>query len=223
MRMWVVGVGPGDPKLLTLAAVEILQKAELVFAPLMGSETSSRAYQIVKPFLSERCRVIQLNFSKNRQELSRTILSKMAECSQKEAVFLVLGDPLLYGSFFKLLPELQRRTSLEVRIVPGISAYQAMGARLGIPLIQNGEVMSIIPGTISSERLETLLELSDTCLFYKVASLFQRNFALLKDFHRGWIGENLTTSKEKIYPLPENLSNLPYFSMAILKKAWFVR
>lgn len=219
MKVWVVGVGPGNPKLLTLAAVEVLQKAKLVFAPLMGSETSSRAYQMVKPFLSERCRVIQLRFSKNRQELSRTILSKMAEYSQKEAVFLVLGDPLLYGSFFKLLPEIQKKVSLEVKIIPGISAYQVMGAHLGIPLVQNDEVMSIVPGTVSSERLKTLLEFSDTCLLYKVASLFRGNPAVLKDFRRGWIGENLSTSKEKIYPLSENLSNLPYFSMAILKKA----
>lgn len=219
MRMWVVGVGPGNPKLLTLAAVEVLQKAKLVFAPLMGSETSSRAYQMVKPFLAKRCKVVQLHLGGDMDKVSQTILDEAAKCPCKEVVFLVLGDPLLYGSFFKLLPEIQRKASLEVRIVPGITAYQVMGARLGIPLVQNDEVMSIVPGTVSSERLKTLLEFSDTCLLYKVASLFRGNPAVLKDFRRGWIGENLSTSKEKIYPLSENLSNLPYFSMAILKKA----
>jgi len=219
VKLWVIGVGPGDPKLLTLAALEVLQKAELVFAPLMGSEASSRAYQVVKVFLPDHCKVVQLCFDGDERKISQTILDEIARYSCEEAVFLVLGDPLLYGSFFKLFPEIQKKANLEIKIIPGISAYQVMGARLGIPIAQGDEVVSIVPGTVSLERFKALLELSDTLLLYKLALFLRQGFLVSQDFCKGWVGENLSTDKEKIYPLPRDSRSLPYFSMAILKKA----
>ncbi|MBC7217817.1 MAG: precorrin-2 C(20)-methyltransferase [Candidatus Caldatribacterium sp.] len=216
MKLWIVGVGPGDPRLLTVHAVEVLRRVELAFAPLMGSELESRAYQVACPYLSPGCAVVYLSLED--PHASRRVVEALASRKPKEAAFLVLGDPGLYGSPFRILPEVAGGIPLEVEVIPGISAHQVMSARLLLPLAQGGEILSIVPGTAEKERIGTLLANSDTCVVYKVASLFRRVALDFGDSFEGWIGENLATEKEKIYPLANCSLSLPYFSLAFLRR-----
>lgn len=218
MRMWVVGTGPGDPKLLTLLAIEVLQRVKVVFAPLMGSESSSRAYQVVQSYLSPHCRVVNLCFNEDFDKLSQIVAEEATKYPSEEAAFLVIGDPTLYSSFFRIFSEVEEKAALEIKIIPGISAHQVMSAHLGVPLAQGEEIVSIIPGTASKERVKILINNSDTCVIYKAASLLKQKSLYLETFSRGWVGENLSTNCEKIYPLPKRLLHLPYFSLALLKK-----
>lgn len=215
MKLWVVGVGPGDPKFLTVQACEVLGRVQLVFAPLMGRETESRAYQVARPYLSPGCIVVRLPLG--NAEVPRVIAEAVRTHRPQEVAFLVLGDPGLYGSFYRVLPEVRGIFS-EITVIPGISAHQVLSARLAIPLAQGEEIVSIVPGTAPREAIAQALEVSATCVVYKVGVVF-RSGAL--DFGvplEVWIGENLATKEEKIYPLPEYPLHLPYFSLALLRR-----
>lgn len=215
MKLWVVGVGPGDPKLLTVQACAVLGRVQLAFAPLMGAESESRAYQAARPYLSPECVVIRLPLGDAR--VSRVITETVRAHKPQEVAFLVLGDPGLYGSFYRVLPEIQDVFS-EITIIPGVSAHQVLSARLAIPLAQGEEIVSIVPGTAPREVIAQVLQISATCVVYKVGVLFRSgsfDFGIPLEV---WIGENLTTKEEKIYPSSGHSLHLPYFSLALLRR-----
>lgn len=215
MKLWVVGVGPGDPKLVTVQASEVLRRVQLAFAPLMGAESESRAYQVAWSYLSPDCAVVRLPLGSSA--VPRIIVEAVRTHRPQEAAFLVLGDPGLYGSFYRILPEIQDIFS-EITIIPGISAHQVLSARLAIPLAQGEEIASIVPGTAPREVIAQVLQISTTCVVYK-AGVLSRSGSL--DFGiplEVWIGENLATKEEKIYPSSGHSLRLPYFSLALLRR-----
>lgn len=216
MKLWVVGVGPGDPKLLTVYAVEVLRRVRLVFAPLMGAESESRAYQTALPYLSPECMVVRLVLGE--PEIPRIITEAVHKYRPEEAAFLVLGDPGIYGSALKVLREMDNEVFSEIEVIPGISAYQVMGARLVLPLVQGEEILSIVSGTAPEERIKAVFANSDICVVYKAAALFKHgDFGFGSPFLEGWIGEHLATDRERIYPFSHRPPSLPYFSLALFR------
>lgn len=214
MKLWVIGVGPGDPRLLTVWACEVLNRVRLVFAPLMGAESESRAYQVVRPYLSPECVVVRLSLGDS--EVSRVIVEAVHTHKPQEAAFLVLGDPGLYGSFYRVFPAI-RDVFTEVTVIPGISAHQVLSARLVLPLAQGEEIVSIVPGTAPQRAIAQVLSTSATCVVYKASVLFRHSALDFGAPLEVWIGENLATEAERIYPFPGCPLHLPYFSLAILR------
>jgi len=168
-----VGVGPGDPDLLTLRAVHAIQDAELIFAPSRRSGERSLALQIVGHLLDPaRQRVVTVPFPDERHghtwdEAAETVVAHLGE--EGRGVFLTEGDPLLFGSFGHLATALRRRQSaILVGTVPGVSSVTAAAAVAGIPLVDGHERLAIVPGTAPLAQIEQTLRAFDCTVLLKV-------------------------------------------------------
>ncbi len=170
-----IGVGPGDPDLITLKAVKALAQVEVVFAAASTDNDHSIALSIVRPHLPNGVRVANLGFpmTHNRAALepawekNAAIVAAAVEAGEN-AAFLTLGDPLTYSTFGYLLRALRRRSpDLPVVVVPGVTSYQAAAARTETVLSEAGESLLVISGVCNAERLRELLENADNAAILK--------------------------------------------------------
>ena len=174
MKFTVAGVGPGDPELMTLKALRIIREADLVLAPYSPRGKYSVAEAVVRANLPE-LEVVPIVFpmltdSEEREKFLRAELEKLrAKWEKAESVVLpVIGDSALYatGSYLfdawrKLVP------SMELSLVPGISAHQLAASRLGIFLAMGTGVFSVIPGIDDRESIVAALKQADSAALYK--------------------------------------------------------
>lgn len=173
--LYGVGVGPGAPDLLTLRAVNVLGKVDVILAAASPRNDYSAALETARPHLRPDVRMLRLEFPMTRD---RAVLHEAwrvaAEETQKvleggeNAAFLTIGDPLVYSTFGYLMQTLkQRAPHLLVEIISGITSIQAAAARTGTILCENSESLRIIPGINSREELEKALESADTAVILK--------------------------------------------------------
>jgi len=169
-----VGVGPGDPELLTLKAINAIKSADIVIAPRTEKKDESTALSIARPYIQDGCKVLELVFpmNYNAQALSDAWTSNKGIIlgllnDGKKVAFLTLGDPMLYSTYmyvYRLLED----TGHELVNIPGVNSFSAIGNRLGVPLAEGGDILTIIPATIDDERLEKVLAASDNVVLMKV-------------------------------------------------------
>ena len=142
--LYGIGVGPGDPDLIPVKAVNILKKVDVVFAASSTKNPHSQAIEIARPHIPDTADVRMLAFpmTSDRDEAekawishAKTIIDELAKGS--DAAFLTLGDTMTYSTYGYILPHIQREAP-EARIitVPGITSYQAAAARLNKPLVE---------------------------------------------------------------------------------------
>lgn len=173
--LYGVGVGPGAPDLLTLRAVSVLGKVDVILAAASPRNDYSAALETARPHLRPDVRMLRLEFPMTRD---RAVLHEAwrvaAEETQKvlengeNAAFLTIGDPLVYSTFGYLMQTLkQRAPHLPVEIISGITSIQAAAARTGTILCENSESLRIIPGINSREELEKALDDADTAVILK--------------------------------------------------------
>lgn len=173
--LYGVGVGPGAPDLLTLRAVNVLGKVDVILAAASPRNDYSAALETARPHLRPDVRMLRLEFPMTRD---RAVLHEAwrvaAEETQKvleggeNAAFLTIGDPLVYSTFGYLMQTLgQRAPHLPVEIIPGITSIQAAAARTGTILCENSETLRVIPGINSREELEKALDGADTAVILK--------------------------------------------------------
>ncbi len=169
-----IGVGPGDPELLTVKAIRLIQQADVVIAPKTEKKEDSVALTIAKPYLKEATPIVKLVFpmvferetlTAAWQENKNAILQLLA--AGKKVVFLTLGDPMFYSTYIYIFHLLQN-CGYPVETVPGVPAFCAMASRLGYPLADGNDVVSVIPATVSEARLDQALALSDNVVLMKV-------------------------------------------------------
>jgi precorrin-2/cobalt-factor-2 C20-methyltransferase len=172
--LYGVGVGPGDPELMTLKAIKTIEKADVIIAPKTEKKEDSVALTIAKPYLKNDVQVLKLVFPMvfDQEELTdawvsnqHTILELLA--AGKKVVFLTLGDPMFYSTFiyiFKLL----EGCGYPVETIPGITAFCAIGSKLGYPLAEGNDVLSIIPATAPEEKISQALANADNVVLMKV-------------------------------------------------------
>jgi len=150
-----VGVGPGDPELLTVKAVRTLHEADVVFAPTWHPARDSLALTVVKPILEGRQappQIISLVFPmvKDKKQL-KTAWKENADTVAKQAqdgklvAFVVIGDPNLYSTFTYVQRELRiRYPNVKVETIPGIASHSACAAKSGMPLAFGKESLLIM-------------------------------------------------------------------------------
>ncbi len=188
-KLYGVGIGPGDPKLLTLKAKEILEKVDLIFCPKGDEDKISWARSIIEATTSSPKEFVELTFPMSRNEKVlkaywRKAARRIAEAVSKgkEAAFITLGDPFIYSTYIYLLRTLhQDFPSIEVETIPGISAFNAAAARAQVPLLQGDEKLAILPVREDLKGLREAFEAFDTVILMKVGSKLDKVMALLEE------------------------------------------
>jgi precorrin-2/cobalt-factor-2 C20-methyltransferase len=228
-RLVGVGVGPGDPELLTIKAARLIREASIVFAPVRRPGDRSLALEIVAEHVdARRQQLICVPFPERRDgETWEPAARRMVEAlgSTRNGVFLTEGDPLLFGSFGHVAAAIRRLCpDLEIEIVPGVSSVTAAAAAAGIALADYEDRLAVVPATADLGDVErTLLEF-ECVVILKVG---RRLGALLEKIERlglsagavyvrrcGWRDQEIVRDVRSLVPDPPR----DYFALLIVRR-----
>jgi len=234
-----IGVGPGDPELLTFKAAKALKKVDIICIPKSHINKPSMALGMIKEVLEERttpAEIIELVFPMTKDDLNNrklwvenaTIVAEKAQ-KGKDVAFITLGDPMLYSTF-RYLYECVKETypEIELEIIPGVTSVTAAAASSKLPLAEKDEVVTIIPTNLDSAHLEDAARHADNLVFMKCAFHIKE---LIPTLLKSGFTKNSTVALVKRCTLSEEkvivgkldeVSNWDvkedYFSVAIVKK-----
>jgi precorrin-2/cobalt-factor-2 C20-methyltransferase len=176
-RLIGVGVGPGDPELVTLKAVRVLREADIVFVPVASSGEPGRAEAVVLAHV-DAAPVRRLPFSLDPSEGERDRSWERAAAAvagalahgpiAMTAAFATIGDPSVYSTFTYLAERVRALLpGVDIGVVPGITAMQDLAARSGIPLVIGTERLALLPLAQGTSGLAGALADHDTVVCYK--------------------------------------------------------
>jgi len=231
-RLYGVGLGPGDPSLMTVRAVEVIAGADVVAyhsARHGRSIARSIAERHLRPDHIEERLVYPVTtettdhpggYRGALDDFYAEAAARLAEHLDAGRTVAVLaeGDPFFYGSYMHMHKRLADRYPTEV--VPGVTSVSAAAARLGTPLVEAEEVLTILPGTLPEEELTARLASTDSAAVLKLGRTFPAVRRALERSGRladAQYVERATMGGERTAPLAEvDPRSVPYFSMAVL-------
>ncbi len=234
-RLIGIGVGPGDPELLTLKALRLLRAAPVV-AYYAGPRKRGNAFTTVQDYLREEQILLPLVYPVtgripaapfDYEGIMRGFYDSAAEriadhlAAGRDVVTLCEGDPFFYGSFMYLHDRLAGRFRAEV--VPGVCSVVASAAALATPLVYRDQSMLVLAGTLPEAELERRLADVDAAAVMKLGSNFEKVRRVLNRLGlagRALYVERATMQDQRIRPLAEiDPASVPYFSMVLLPGA----
>jgi len=223
--LYGLGVGPGDPDLITLKALKILTRAPVIAYP--APETGdSLARSIAAPHIPKgrdeiviRTPMVPGKFpAHDVYDHYATEIDAHLSAGRDVAV-LCEGDPFLYGSFMYLFSRLSDDHPAEV--VPGVSSLGACAAAAGVPLVSRNQVLTVLPGPLDEAELEDRIRNSAAVAIMKVGrhlEKIRRVLAKLDLTDNAQYVEHATMSEQRVLPLNEvNGDGAPYFSMVLVR------
>jgi len=231
-RLFGVGVGPGDPDLMTIKARRLIEAADVIAYPMARRGAGGVARGIAAPFLREDHILVAMTYPITVEETNhpggyeaavREFYDESAEQiaahldAGRDVVVLCEGDPFFYGSYMYLHERLAHRYSTEV--VPGVTSFSAAAAAAGRPLVKRDDVLTILPGTLPTDVLAARLSTSDAAVVMKLG----RNFASVRAAadaagvaERGIYVERASSDRERIAPLAGVDEKVPYMSLVLV-------
>ena len=178
-RLYAVSTGPGDPELLTVKAIRVLEAADVVFAPSTGSERQV-ALDIVSGYIDGK-EVVSCSTPMTKDEkvlaaaydeIAGDIAARLD--AGQDVAFVTLGDVSVYSTYFRV-DERLRPLGYDIEVVPGVTSFCAASARLGKPLCQGGQRLLVVP--VAHHDIDDCLEVDANKVFMKSA----RSIMELKD------------------------------------------
>ncbi len=178
--LYGIGVGPGDPDLLTLKAVKALNNVSHIFAAASSKNDYSLAQAIVQDHIPPGVSVDQLAFpmtfnSQSLESAWSANCEKVVEILQegKNVAFLTLGDPLTFSTFIYLMRKVRKRLpEVAVTTIPGITSYQAAAACANQPLAEGEETITVLSAAKGGGRLKDVIAVSDNVVLMKTYKQF---------------------------------------------------
>ncbi|MCU4186275.1 precorrin-2 C(20)-methyltransferase [Acidiferrimicrobium sp. IK] len=234
-RLWGLGVGPGDPELVTLKAYRILRDADVVawFAATGRESNARRAVAVhLRPGQEELPLIYPVTTETLPAEVSyEGLLAKFYDEAAasigallddgRDVAVLCEGDPLFYGSYMYLHNRLAAYYDHEV--VPGVPSMLAGAAVLGTPLVSLNEMLTVLSGVLPADELYRRLVSADAVVIMKLG----RNLAKVRDcveraglLARAWYVERATMEAQRVLPLADaDAARAPYFSLVVIPSA----
>ncbi|HJC09513.1 MAG TPA: precorrin-2 C(20)-methyltransferase [Candidatus Blautia merdigallinarum] len=226
-KLYGVGVGPGDPELLTLKALRLIKENQAIAVP--GNDIyTSVAYKIVKgayegldektlfpvamPMTKDPV-VLQANHEKAADDVEKYLKEG------QNVVFLTLGDPTVYSTYLYVHKRILER-GYEAEIVSGITSFCAVAARLNMGLVEMAEPLHVIPATYKAQEMDQILELPGTKVLMKTGKKMQQvRESILNSGQDAVMIENCGMEDEKIYRSAEEIPEASgYYSLIIVKE-----
>jgi precorrin-2/cobalt-factor-2 C20-methyltransferase len=234
--LYVIGVGPGDPELLTIKGMRILNEISCICVPKGREEGSSLALAIVKRIVNtENKEIVELYFPMRKtrkadhqneldprwDEAVRSVSARLSRGT--DIAFITIGDPSIYSTFFYLHEKLlETNPGLRVEIVPGVSSITASAARAGISLGLADEKIALLPANYPGE-LRQILETFDTVVLMKVHKVFEKVLKVLDELHLTGNAVYICRAGMEDEKIIRDIAmvkekDLNYFSMVIVRK-----
>ena len=222
--LYGLGIGPGDPELLTLKAVRLIRENEVIAFPgEMPQETVAYkiAVQAVPELAEKELTALPMPMTKDPKVLEEThthaadIVENFLK-NGKNVVFLTLGDPTVYSTYLYVHKKILER-GLKAEIVSGITSFCAVAARLNMGLVEKAEPLHVIP---ASYQIEEALRLPGTKVLMKAGKKMKEVKATLQEIGaQAVMIENCGMPDEKIYANTEEIpENAGYYSLIIVKE-----
>jgi precorrin-2 C20-methyltransferase/precorrin-3B C17-methyltransferase len=231
-RLYGVGLGPGDPELVTVKAARIIERAGVI-AYHQGPRKRSNARRIADPYVRDGVieELLEYPVTTGITDHPGGYAGAMADfyelCAKKlaahleagrDVVVLAEGDPLFYGSYMYVHDRLGAR--FETEVVPGVPAFAAATAVLGTPLARQADVLTVLQGTMPRPELARRLADTDAAIIMKLGRTFPDVRAALAEAGRlddAWYVERASMAEERWLPAAEvDAADVPYFSLIVL-------
>ena len=231
-RFWGVGVGPGDPELVTLKAARLIGAADVVaYHAGVGKQSNARriAADLVPAGCVEECLTYPVTTGSTTHPggYAGALADFYAESADRlaahleagrDVVLLAEGDPLFYGSFMYMHDALAER--FETVVVPGVPAFAAATASVAWPLVRQTDVLTVLPGTLPEPELARRLADTDGAVIMKLGRTFpavRRALAAAGRLEHAMYVERASMGEERVLPVAEvDADTVPYFSLVVV-------
>lgn len=233
-----IGVGPGDPDLLTVKAVKAIRSADIIMCPASSEDRPSIAFSIISQLIdkSEDQEVVKLIFpmTKDRDVLERTwkrnakIMAETA-MSGKNVVYITVGDPYLYSTWIYMHRDLaDNHPDIDIVVIPGIVSIFTFASKVGVSIAEGAEKVAIIPSCYDLSSVREIAKSSETMVFLKDGRYFDQVIDVLRE--SGFpedsifaIGQDLGTDKEIVRKMTlgevnDSALTTKYFSILVVKR-----
>ncbi|TDG00335.1 precorrin-2 C(20)-methyltransferase [Paenibacillus piri] len=231
-KLYGLGVGPGDPELITVKAFRILKESPVIAYPRKKMGAKSYALAITELYVNtEEKTMVGLTFpmTRDREALelqwSKTVASVWEHLREgKDVAFVTEGDPMIYSTFIHLMRLMKEcHPEVEIRSIPGISSVNAAASRLGIPMADGDEQIAIVPATDDYETMRRAIETHDCIVLIKVAKVIDLMIQVLRDLgltDKASVLTKVTSSEEMIWRDIMELQGreLEYLTLMVVRK-----
>ena len=233
-----IGVGPGDPDLLTVKAVKAIQDADMIMCPASAEDRPSIALSVVETLIdkSKNQEIVKLIFPMTKDKAileahwkknSKIMAEKVL--SGKNVVYLTVGDPYLYSTWIYMHREISKKhPEMKITVIPGIVSMFTFASKVGISIAEGAEKVSIIPSCYDLSSVKEIAKNSEVLVFLKDGRYFDQVIELVRE--SGFpedsifaIGQDLGTDKEIIRKLRlgdvnDDTLTTKYFSILVIKR-----
>jgi precorrin-2/cobalt-factor-2 C20-methyltransferase len=230
-KFYGIGLGPGDPELLTRKAARILREVDCIFVPGNTTGRPGLAATIIASLDLGRAKLRPVSLCMSRARDSalgsydRAAEEIHAQLERgQSAAWVTEGDPLFFSTFGHVLTALRRRDpDVAIEIVPGITSVQAAAACVRVPVAQLDERVAVIPGAYGLDHLPQLVEEFATIFLLKVHTVFDQlldKLACLPRPLQAFYIENLGRPEQRVVSELTSLrgARLPYFSLVMIRR-----
>ena len=225
-----VGVGPGDPELLTVRAQRLLQRIGVICYTQLDNGAPSYALGVVQDLLKGGTEMLPISVPSDDAPVSPDTWREAAERigarlrEGRDVAFITEGDPMLYSEFPHLIEHVRAEIAdLNVEVVPGVPSVMAAAASSGVPLVTLGQRLAILPAVYGIDDLREAITNYDTIVLMEIDRNLIQALANLESLglagHAIYVRQASTASERVIHDISKlSTEDLDYFSLLIIKR-----